>query len=75
VATNYQANNRHSTAREELMRYTTPKPLLFVQLIFAMIDQPLCLLGCPAHAQNKRVGSLPNELAQGIVELLDKLGQ
>jgi hypothetical protein len=46
--TNYQANNRHSTAREELMRYTTPKPLLFVQLIFAMIDQPFCLLGCPA---------------------------
>jgi len=50
-------------------------PLLFFQLTFAMIDQPLCLLGCPAHAQNKRVGSLPNELAQAIVELLDKLGQ
>ena len=32
-------------------------------------------VGLPRHAQNKRVGSLPNELAQAIVELLDKLGQ
>jgi hypothetical protein len=35
-------------------------PLLFVQLTFAMIDQPLCVVGLPRHARNKRVGSLPD---------------
>jgi len=50
-------------------------PLLFFQLIFRHDRSAPLFVGLPRHAQNKRVGSLPNELAQAIVELLDKLGQ
>jgi hypothetical protein len=34
-------------------------PPLFVQLTFAMIDQPLCLLGCPAMPKTSVWGVCP----------------